>query len=152
MTHHLVQFNIGRLHHPLDAEENAEFVASLEPINAIAEATPGFVWRLQGEDGQSSSYVDVPEIDDPQLVVNYSIWTDMESLRHFVHKSGHIAYLRRRHDWFEKAEEATTVCWWVPAGEIPSVSEAYKRLLHMREHGPSEEGWPMNKPLPAPGS
>jgi len=129
----------------------AEFVAALGPINALAEASPGFVWRLTDEDGQSSSYVEVDGIDDPLLIVNYSIWEDLEDLKHFIHKSGHIAYLRRRQEWFEHTEEATSVAWWIPAGTIPDASEAHKRLLHLREHGPTPTGWPLTKAEPRPG-
>lgn len=148
--HHLAQLNVGRVHRPLDHPDLAEFVASLEPINAIAEASPGFVWRLTDDDGQSSSYVEIPGNDDPLLIVNYSIWEDVASLNHFVNKSGHVAYLRRRREWFEKIAEATSVAWWVPAGEIPSVPEAFERLRHMREHGPTEHAFGLAKPWPKP--
>ncbi len=144
---HVAQLNIGRLHHPLDSAETAEFDAALGPINALAEATPGFVWRLVDEDGQSSSFVRIPEIDDPLTIVNMSVWADLESLRHFVLRSGHAMYLRRRREWFEASEEATAVCWWLPAGEVPDLSDAYRRLLHLRAHGPSELGWPLSNPV-----
>lgn len=150
MDFHLAEFNIARLTHPLDAAETAEFVAALDPINAIAEATPGFVWRLTDDEGQSSTYVTVEEIDDPLTIVNYSIWTDLESLKHFVVRSGHGAYLRRRKEWFDAPTGPTTVCWWIPAGTIPSVKEANVRLTELREQGPSERGWPMNRPMPKP--
>jgi Domain of unknown function (DUF3291) len=147
---HLAEFNIARLTHPLDSAEATEFVAALEPVNAIAEATPGFVWRLTDVSGASASYVAVPGIDDPQVIVNYSIWTNVESLQHFVYRSGHSAYLRRRREWFDASALPAIVCWWIPAGAIPPVDEAYERLLHMREHGPSERGWPPSQPFPAP--
>ena len=150
MDYYLAELNVARLRHPLDAAETAEFVAALEPMNAIAEATPGFVWRLVDEDGQSSSFVAVPSIRDPLVIVNYSVWRDLESLKHYVYKSGHASYLRRKRDWFEPIREATTVCWWIPAGEIPDVAEAYRRLEHLREHGPSAEGWPPTSPFPVP--
>lgn len=147
---HLAEFNIARLTYDLDAPENAEFVAALDPINAIAESSPGFVWRLVDESGASASYVEVPEIDDPKIIINYSIWEDLESLRHYVNKSGHGAYLRRRRDWFEPTPEATTVCWWIEEGERPTVSEAMKRLDGLRTNGPTPEGWPLNKPFTPP--
>jgi len=149
---HLAQYNIGRIRRPLDHPDVAEFIAALGPINTLAEVSPGFVWRLTDEDGQSSSYVEVDGIDDPLLIVNYSIWNDLDSLKHFIHKSGHIAYLRRRLEWFEHNDEATSVAWWIPAGTIPEVSEAHRRLLHLREHGPTATGWPLTKPRPTPGS
>lgn len=152
MAHHLAQLNIGRLHRPLDDPANAEFVASLGPINAIAESTPGFVWRLVDDDGRSSSYVPLPGVEDPLVVVNYSVWEDLESLRHFVFRSGHAAYLRRRREWFEAPTAETTVCWWVPAGDVPSLAEAYERLEHLRRVGPSPHGWPLSQPHPPPPS
>ena len=145
---HVAQLNIGRLHHPLDAEENAEFAAALGPINALAEATPGFVWRLVDDDGRSSSYVRLPGEDDPANVVNMSVWADLDSLKHFMYRSGHAIYLRRQREWFERSEVATSVCWWIPAGEIPDLADAHRRLEHLRLHGPTTEGWPVNSPVP----
>jgi hypothetical protein len=144
---HVAQLNIGRLHHSLDAEETAEFTAALGPINALAEATPGFVWRLVGDDGLSSSYVRLPGEDDPLAIVNMSVWADLDALKHFMYRSGHAMYLRRRREWFEKSDMATSVCWWIPAGEIPDLVDAHRRLLHLREYGPTEVGWPVNDPI-----
>ena len=127
-----------------------EFEMALDPINAIAEATPGFVWRLTDDGGQSSSYVELPGNDDPLLIINYSIWEDLESLKHFIHKSGHMAYLRRRREWFEAIQAPTSVMWWIPRGEVPTVSEANDRLSHLREVGPSQHAWTLAKPHPAP--
>lgn len=146
----LAQCNIGRLLHPLDHPELAEFVAALEPINAIAEGSPGFVWRLKDDEGHSSSYVDIPGSDDPLLVINYSIWVDLDSLRHFVNKSGHVAYLRRRREWFAKLDTATSAAWWVPEGEIPGVGEAYRRVLRLQQHGATAEAFPLARPFPMP--
>ncbi len=152
MEHHLAEYNIARLRRPLDDEENAEFVAALGPVNAIAETTPGFVWRLTDDEGASSTYVRIPEVDDPLVIVNLSVWTDVESLRHYVTRSGHGAYLRRRRDWFERLDDHSVVCWWVPAGERPSAGDGHRRLLHLRSHGPSETGWPLTDPFPAPSA
>ena len=96
------------------------------------------MWRLVDDDGQSSSFVRIPGIDDPLTIVNMSVWADLESLRHFVLRSGHAMYLRRRREWFEANAEATAVCWWLPAGEIPDLSDAHRPLLHLRDHGPTE--------------
>jgi hypothetical protein len=145
---HVAQLNIGRLHHPLDADESAEFSAALEPINALAEATPGFVWRLVDDQGQSSSYVRLPGEDDPLNIVNMSVWADLDSLHHFVHRSGHAMYLRRRREWFERSDVATSVCWWIHAGEIPDLVDAHRRLVLLREHGPTAHGWPLGSPVP----
>ena len=148
----LAEFNVARLRRPLDDAENAEFVAALDPVNAIAESSPGFVWRLVDDDGGSSSYVRVPGIDDPLLIVNMSVWTDVESLRHYVTRSGHAAYLRRRREWFERPDGPVVVCWWMPAGELPSPADGQRRLEHLRDHGPSAEGWHLHDPFPRPGT
>lgn len=134
MSHHLAEFNIARLRAPLESEDNAEFVAVLEAVNRIAEVSPGFVWRLQAEDERSATYVTV--YDDPQLIVNFTVWTDLDTLRHFTYRSGHGAYFRRRREWFEEGA-SKLVCWWVPAGEIPTVEEALARLARLEADGPT---------------
>jgi len=151
MGFQVAQCNVGQAIQPLDHEEMAEFVAALDPINAIAETSPGFVWRLKDDDGQSSSYVDIPGSDDPLLIINYSIWKDLDSLKHFVNRTDHIAYLRRRREWFQKLDVPTSVAWWIPAGTIPDVAEAYGRVLHLQAHGPTAEAFTLAKPAPMPG-
>ncbi len=150
MRFHIAQCNVGRVIRPLDHEDMAEFVAALEPINAIAEASPGFVWRLEDEDGQSSSYVDIPGSDDPLLIINYSIWEDLDSLKHFVNRTDHVAYLRRRREWFEKLAVPTSVVWWVRSGDIPDVGAAYRKVLHLQQHGPTATAFTLSRPAPMP--
>lgn len=150
--YHLAELNLARLLYPLDGPESAEFAAALEPVNMLAELAPGFIWRLKDDGGSSSSYVEIDEIDDPQVIVNFSIWTDIDSLMHFVMKSGHVAYFRRRKEWFEKNVETAMVCWWIPAGERPSASEAMQRLEELRVNGPSDRCWSLQDRRPAPRS
>jgi len=151
-SYHLAQLNLGLFRAPLDGGEMAEFVAALEPINALAEATPGFVWRLKGEDGGSSSFVDVPGHDDPLWAPNLSVWEDLESLKHFIYRSGHAIYLRRRAEWFQKPDRPINVLWWIPAGHLPTLHDAIKRLDDLASNGPSDQGWPLNKPFDPPQS
>ena len=139
MDTHFAELNIARLHQPLDHADNAEFVAVLDAVNRIAEVSEGFVWRLQGDDGRSSSYVTA--YDDPLLIVNLSVWQSPDALRHFVYRSGHSAYLRRRREWFVESSTLDMVCWWVPAGTVPDVGDAVARLDHLRAHGPSDNGF-----------
>lgn len=128
----------------------AEFVAALDPINAIAETTPGFIWRLVDDDGASSSYVEIPGNDDPLVIINYSIWSDVESLKHFMFKSGHFAYLRRRQEWFTPSDLPTSVAWWVEKGEIPGVDIAYAKVVELQENGPTESAFTVSRPWPRP--
>lgn len=147
MQWHLAEFNIARLRHPLDAEENAEFVAVLDAVNGIAEVSDGFVWRMTDEVSRSSSYVQV--FDDPLLIVNYSIWADLDALRHFTYRSGHGAYLRRRREWFEEGS-TKIVAWWVEAGVIPPVEEAVRRLALLDENGPTADAFTFASSFPPP--
>ena len=150
VTHHLAQLNLARLRRPLDHTETAEFVAAIEPINALAEVSRGFVWRLTDDHGRSASHVSIDAIDDPLVIVNYTVWEDLESLRHYAYRSGHGSYFRRRREWFEKPTRAMNVNWWTPAGVIPGLDDAYQRLEHLRANGPSDTGWPMTEPRDPP--
>src|SRR5215210_5191619 len=106
---------------PLDSPAMAGFVAALEPINALADAAPGFVWRLQTDDGDATG---IRAFDDDMLIVNMSVWETIDALRGFVYDSDHRAVMAGRRQWFERMAEAYTVLWWVPVGHVPSVEEA----------------------------
>lgn len=116
-------------------------MAALGPINALAEATPGFVWRLADEGGEGATGVDTG-VDDELFIVNLSVWEDLVSLRHFVSRSGHSVYLRRRREWFQRPDGPVSVCWWVPVGHRPSVAEALARVEQLRTEGPSDDVFP----------
>jgi Domain of unknown function (DUF3291) len=132
LLNYVAEFNIARLRLPLDAPDNAEFVAVLEAVNKMAEASTGFVWRLTSDDHPSLNNLQL--YDDPLIIVNFSVWTDLESLHHFVYRSGHGAYFRRRREWFEETT-SKTVCWWVPEGSVPTVAQALIRLAHLERYG-----------------
>ena len=117
MAHHLAQLNIGRLAHPLDAAESQGFVDELEPVNALADTAPGFVWRLQDEEGDATS---IHLFDDDRVIVNLSVWESIEAWRDFVFSGRHRDVMRQRRTWFERMEEAYVVMWWVPVGHTPS--------------------------------
>jgi Domain of unknown function (DUF3291) len=129
----LAQLNIARLKAPLESPLLADFVANLDRINALAEASDGFRWRLMTEVGNATSLR--PFEDD--VIVNMSVWRDLEALRNYVYQSAHVEIMKRRREWFDRASEAYAVLWWVEAGHRPSSSEAASRLEHLRRHGPS---------------
>jgi hypothetical protein len=145
--YHLAQLNIGRLLAPLESSQLAPFVDALEPINALADGTPGFVWRLQTEDGDATA---IRAFDDDMLIVNMSVWQSVEALAEFVYRSDHLAVMRRRREFFERMAEAFMVLWWVPAGHRPSVAEAKDRLAQLRRNGPTREAFTFRTPFPAP--
>lgn len=133
-TFHLAQLNIGTMVADRDSEQMAEFMNALDAINLLAETTPGFVWRLKDETGNAT---EISVFDDDTLV-NMSVWEDRESLYSYVYKSGHTHYIGRRKEWFKMPAEAHMVLWWVPAGHQPTPEEAKERLMHLREHGPTD--------------
>ena len=144
---HVAQLNVARLLHPIDAPETADFVANLDPVNALADVAPGFVWRLQDESGNATS---VHPDDDPLFIVNLSVWESIAALENFVRRTPHAAVLRRRREWFERMAAAYLVLWWIPAGTTPSVDEAMARLAHLREHGPGPTAFTFRQPAPVP--
>jgi hypothetical protein len=138
----LAQVNISRLLAPIDSPLLADFVAALEPVNAVADAAPGFVWRLQTEDGNATA---MRIFDDSWLIVNMSVWTSVETLSDFVYNEAHRPVMSRRRTWFAKPTEAMTALWWVQAGHRPTVAEAEERLQHLRDNGPTPHAFTMRQ-------
>lgn len=149
MTHnwHLAQLNIGRIRAPMNDPIMAEFAAALDEINALAEATPGFVWRLKEESGNATSIVAYP---DPRVLVNMSVWTDLAALHGYVYRSVHGKFFARRLAWFEKHDGAALVLWWIPAGHLPTVDEAKARLAMLDTNGPGPEAFTFRQSYPPP--
>lgn len=132
---HLAQINIGRLKHPVDDPRVAEFMDNLDPINALAEASPGFVWRLQDDSGNATA---LRGFDDPTILPNLTVWESIDSLKDYVFKTDHARFLRKRREWFEPMDDLPVLTmWWVPAGHIPTLGEARERVEHLAANGPS---------------
>lgn len=131
---HIAQFNIARLQADRDDPMVADFFAALDRVNAVADAAPGFVWRLQEESGNATS---IRPWDDDRLIVNMSVWESIEALERYVYRSEHVTVLRRRREWFDRLGRRHMVLWWVPEGHVPSVEEAKGRLEHLEAVGPS---------------
>lgn len=142
--HHLAQFNLGRQLAPLEAPEMAEFRSLFEPINALADNTPGFVWRLTDGEGDDATGIR-PYGDD--VIINFSVWESREALWNFVYKSRHLEVLRRRTEWFRRMLESRLVLWWIPAGHIPTVEEAVDRLATLRSEGAGPAAFTFREPF-----
>ncbi|HEY8471945.1 MAG TPA: DUF3291 domain-containing protein [Natronosporangium sp.] len=145
--YHIAQLNVGRIVAPLDSPQLEGFTSQLAPINALADRAPGFVWRLQDEAGDATSY---HPLDDENFLINLSVWESIEALWDFVYRSAHLDVMRNRRQWFERLAEAHMVLWWVPAGHIPTIEEAMDRLERLRAHGPSPEAFTFKDRYPAP--
>ena len=131
----VAQVNIGRIRAELDDPIMAGFVQRLDAINALADASPGFVWRLQTNEGNATYF---RPFNDERTLLNMSVWENVEALRNYVYKSEHRELLRQRHAWFEKFDGAYTALWWVPAGHHPGIDEAKRRIAHLDAHGPTQ--------------
>lgn len=142
--HELAQVNIGRARGQTTDPVMAEFMGRLEEINALAEQSPGFVWRLQTEDGDATA---VRPYGDSRIMINLSVWADLSSLRTYVYRSAHAAVMKRRREWFERFEGMYLALWWVPAGHRPSVAEAVARLAHLEQHGPTATAFSFAEPF-----
>jgi hypothetical protein len=146
-AYELAQLNIGIIKGPMDSPVMAEFAANLERINALADAAPGFVWRLQTEAGDATA---IRPFENENQLLNMSVWRDAEALRQFVYHSGHLQIMRRRREWFERMTELYVVLWWVPRGHRPGVAEAIGRLEALRHQGPHPGAFSFAQLFPAP--
>ena len=150
----LAQVNIGRLREPLDSPLLADFVAALDPVNAAADAAPGFIWRMQTEDGNATA-VRAFEWDadgSAGVLVNMSVWESVEALAAYVYSDTHRQVLRRRREWFQRMPVAYTALWWIPRGHVPTTHEAEDRVRHLRLHGPTARAFTLKEHFPPPGS
>jgi Domain of unknown function (DUF3291) len=148
----LAQVNIAKLRAPLDSPLLADFVAALDPVNAAADAAPGFVWRLQTEDGNATSVraFDWDAASSAGVIVNMSVWQSVEDLAAYVYSEVHRQVLRRRRQWFERMAEAYTALWWVPRGHLPTTQEAEERVRYLREFGPTPFAFTLREHFPPP--
>jgi hypothetical protein len=147
-AYELAQLNIALMKEPLDSPGMADFVANLDRINALAESSPGFVWRLQTEEGDATALRPLGE----GTLVNVSVWRDVESLNKYVYSSAHVEIMRRRKEWFERMRESYIVLWWVPGGYRPDVSEAIAKLELLRAQGPTKDAFTFRHAFQAPGA
>jgi Domain of unknown function (DUF3291) len=155
MDYVVAQVNIARLTAPLDSPRLADFVAALDPVNAVADGAPGFVWRLQTEEGNATSlraFEADAEGADGGILLNMSVWESVESLAAYVYGDAHRAMLRRRREWFQQAKDIYAALWWIPRGRIPTIHEAEDRVQHLRAHGPTPYAFSLKVHFPAPDS
>jgi hypothetical protein len=142
MDYHIAQINIGRILGTMDSPIMKEFKDNLEPINAVAEATPGFVWRLKGDNNNAT---EIHVYDDPYLLINMSVWENVDALFQYVYKSAHTPYVSRRREWFEKMTVPMMALWWIPAAHEPTPAEAKIRLEYLDQHGATPNAFTFKK-------
>jgi hypothetical protein len=147
--YHLAQVNIARMIAPLDDPIMAEFVARLDEVNALADASSGFIWRLQSSEGNATS---IQAYEDKLILFNMSVWASLDDYSNYVYAQGsfHRAVMAQRRRWFQRFDGPYSALWWVPQGHIPTVGEAKERLEHLREHGDTPFAFSLKKAFPMP--
>lgn len=144
----LAQLNVAVMNEPLESPGMADFVDNLDRINAMADQAPGFVWRLQTDEGDATALRPF----GPEMLINISVWKDIDSMKSFVYDSMHADIMRRRREWFERLSKAYLVLWWVPEGHRPTLEEAETKLGLLRGKGPTQEAFNFGHPFPPPDS
>jgi len=134
MTYHIAQINVALALAPMDDPRMADFANALDKINALAEKSPGFVWRLKDDSGNATDFR-ITDIDN--LLVNMSVWENIDALYQYAYKSHHVDYFSRRREWFTRWEKPSPVLWWVSVGHQPTLPEALARINYMHAHGPT---------------
>jgi heme-degrading monooxygenase HmoA len=146
---HLAQINIARTLGAMDDPVMAGFVARLDEINALAESSPGFVWRLKTDEGNATS---IQPYDDERIIINLSVWESPEHLKQFVYRSAHAQVMRQRKQWFERFKDVYLALWWIAPGHVPTIAEAKERLHYLQLNGESEFAFSFASLFPAPGT
>ncbi|MBL1075508.1 DUF3291 domain-containing protein [Nocardia sp. 2] len=147
--YHLAEMNNATLRHPLDDPRMADFTTNLAPVNALAEQSPGFVWRLVDDEGSDATSLR-PLGDD--VIINISVWESRKALWDYIYRSHHLDFLRRRNEWFERPREPMIVLWWIPIGHTPTLEEALDRLKLLRAQGPSPQAFTLREDYDPPAA
>ena len=133
---HLAQLNIAHMKgENIDAPIMSNFVAQLDEINILAESSAGFVWRLKDDSGDATN---IKAFDDPRIIVNMSVWENLEALEAYVYSGRHVEVMKSRREWFNRMATMHMVLWWIPVGHIPTTEEAKERLEYVQKNGASK--------------
>ncbi len=145
----IAQMNLATALYPLDDPGMAEFVARLDEVNALADRSPEFVWRLRSESGNAT---DIRVGGDPRLIVNLSVWRSVEALFDFAYRSAHRLVMVKRRQWFQPPAGPYQVLWWIEAGKRPTVDDGLARLRRLESEGPGQEASTFKAKFPPPGA
>lgn len=134
-NHQIAEINIARMKGVnIQDPVMQEFVENLDKVNAIAEHSEGFIWRLKDETNNATAF---DPYQDEQVIINISVWQSIELLEKFMYQTLHVEFLKRRKEWFHTFGKLYTAMWWIPEGQFPSIQEATEKLAYLQTHGPS---------------
>lgn len=144
----LAQLNIATLIAPIDSPTLADFVKELDRINALAEQSPGFIWRLKSEEGNAT---DIEHGFGENVIPNMSVWCSVEDLHSYVYRTAHTEIMRRRKEWFHvMTKDSYSVLWWIPQRHRPSLYEAQVKLELLKSNGPTPSAFTFKMAYPKP--
>ena len=143
MEYQLAQINIAKLVKPIDHPQIADFVNQLDEINALAEQSKGFIWRLK--DDENNDATGFNPFEDRNMIVNMSVWKDVDSLKEYVYNSGHVKVFIRKKEWFEKPTKAHMALWWIEKDRTPTIEEGKERIEYLQQHGISNYAFTFQK-------
>tara|TARA_R110002073_G_scaffold139232_2_gene289341 strand:- start:116398 stop:116847 length:450 start_codon:yes stop_codon:yes gene_type:complete len=143
MKYQLAQINVAKLLKPIDHPQIAGFVNQLDFINALAEKSKGFIWRLKDEGSNNATALN--PFNDPMLIVNMSVWEGIDALKEYVYNSDHIKVFLKRKEWFEKPTNAHMALWWIAKGEFPTAKEGKRRLEYLQANGSTDYAFTFSK-------
>ncbi|MDQ7050802.1 MAG: DUF3291 domain-containing protein [Enterobacterales bacterium] len=145
--YHLAQINIAQAKDSMQSPVMDGFVKRLDEINQLAEQSEGFIWRLKTEQGDATG---INAFEDDRLIINLSLWNNLDSLKHYVYQSVHIDLIQDKKHWFNKIKPAHLALWWIPEGCIPSIEQGKQKLQYLQNHGASASVFTFAKPYPHP--
>lgn len=153
MSFHLATSNVARMLGAYGDEIMAGFVARLDPVNAVADASPGFVWRYETEEEvPEKESEEVRVFGDESILFNMSVWESIDDLAAFVYRNNHLEVLQKKSRWFEKSTRPPLVLWWIEAGHIPTVEEAKEHFDLLWRDGPSAAAFTFREKFPPPSA
>ena len=146
--YHIAQINIGRIRYETDDPRMADFMDNLDRINDLAERSDGFVWRLKDDTNNATN---IRLYDDPQLLLNMSVWRTIEDLEAFTYKTVHTRFVERREEWFQPFASAYLALWWVESDRLPTAGEGQEKVAYLESNGPSQLAFTFKDRFPMPG-
>ena len=136
----LAELNVGYSAYPLDDPRMSGFMDNLDTINALAECSPSFVWRMKSDSGNATD-ISVP--GDAEIISSMSVWEDVASLGNYVFNTIHARFYERKEVWFQAMTSHHFVMWTVGDNHTPDLAEAMVSLAHLQKHGSTDQafGW-----------